>query len=67
MKKVHFFSFDPRFCGSTKKARRVSTDPNEITCSACGGGDTFELSEQGRVYLASLEPIGAHDDKQGSR
>ena len=55
MEKIHFFNFDPRFCGSTQQARRVSLDPNEITCPDCMKQDTFELSEQGRAYLASLD------------
>ena len=55
MEQIHFFNSDPRFCGSTQQARRVSVDPNEITCPNCMGQDTLELSEQGRAYLATLD------------
>ncbi len=50
--KTHFFNFDPRFCGSGVKGRRVTLDPNEVTCSACKAGDTLALTESGRCFTS---------------
>lgn len=51
---IHFFNFDDRFCGTVEKYRRVSIDPNEITCQACQDNDTLELTDQAKEYLATL-------------
>ncbi len=54
MTKIHFLSGDERFCGSTEAPRRVSPDPNEITCQDCMNRDTLTLTEQGRQTLRDL-------------
>jgi hypothetical protein len=52
---IHFLTGDPRFCGSTQQWRRVTVDPNDVTCERCQSRDTFVLSPQGAEYVASLE------------
>lgn len=46
---VHFGSFDARFCGSTAKQRKFTTDENEVTCQACKDRDTLQLAPTGPV------------------
>ena len=51
---IHFGSFDPRFCCSTELHRRFDLDPNEITCEACKGSDTFAITHEGASFLREL-------------
>lgn len=53
--RTHFMHFDPRFCGERDAPRRVTSDPNEVTCSDCKRRDQLVLSAQGRSYVESLE------------
>lgn len=32
---IHFFSYDPRFCGDTTPGRQVASDRNDVTCPKC--------------------------------
>ncbi len=52
---IHFFNFDSRFCGSRKQGRRVTLDPNEVTCPICQSRDCLRLTEQGKAYLKELD------------
>jgi Zn finger protein HypA/HybF involved in hydrogenase expression len=52
---THFIKADDRACvDRTGETRRVTTDPNAVTCPKCQSKDRLVLTEQGRQTLAQL-------------
>ena len=37
--KIHFFHFDERACGNREYKRRVTVNPNKVTCEKCKEND----------------------------
>lgn len=52
--KVHFHQSDERFCGSTKSARLISFDENQVTCGKCKAKDCLTITAQGLETLRSF-------------
>jgi hypothetical protein len=52
---THFHNSDERFCGSRKRVRKFTFDPNAVTCHACKSRDRLWLTPQGQAYVDSLK------------